>query len=705
MAKLTAEFRQSALRRGILVKTNQQVAVEPKLYNAASIEMANLGFIVAPAMLEGMSTPALEAMLADARTVIGADRAMTPIYPGFPKQVEELSTLTLLVEQIMHYWTGGAFLPDYPTLVREGLPIEDMLRHAREVQVLPAAATARELIHSLVTDSVALSDGDKEILKGAIELQHPTLENVAAIVGKANNGENVQTFIEAVANTVSYSGDDLLAAVTPLLKNTDQLLRVIFTLSSSPAEAKWQNNYELAVNHLSDTRSRAVRMGKLSRPVRRLIVKRLGELSRDFAADRLVARRNLWRKVMKTVHPYDYALSEHEKRAVDIIHSNVEYRTLNSLVEEAMVKRKAKKAIKLLSAHQPGNLLRRAVALLRLVKNEEEAQLLADSLATAGARSAVTTLVSAYNGIISANDDHARVTRVAGLTNTMVNRTNVTKVKASYLKLVLEGLERALEANLASKTAPKGPVAVLGSTPVPLVRRDAAVTDRVLDRGMEMAVAGEGDILRIFGHWTNNQKTSGYMDIGVVLLDENFEQLAVSTWNTWSEARSWSTYSGDKHVYPGDSAPEFIDVKLAQIKKEFPQVKWAAMTVQSWSGWPIVNVDFIAGAMLRSDAEAGEVFDARAVTTAFKPTTESTQAVPFAVNLETGALVWIDSSNGSKRAGDSSSNDQSIGSIVYDELARPRLTFGELGALWAKAHKVTTVDEPVDREMLLSLLA
>src|SRR5690606_4683239 len=121
----------------------------------------------------------------------------------------------------------------------------------------------------------------------------------------------------------------------------------------------------------------------------------------------------------------------------------------------------------------------------------------------------------------------------------------------------------------------------------------AATADRVLDRGQELTVIGDGDVLRMFGHWNNNQRSSGYMDIGVVLLDENFATVGVSTWDTWSDARDWSTYSGDCHVHPGGSAAEFIDVKLPAVRKSYSEAKYAAMTVQSWSGWPMNEVDFI----------------------------------------------------------------------------------------------------------------
>jgi hypothetical protein len=108
--------------------------------------------------------------------------------------------------------------------------------------------------------------------------------------------------------------------------------------------------------------------------------------------------------------------------------------------------------------------------------------------------------------------------------------------------------------------------------------------------------------------------------------------------------------------------------------------------------------------MLRSKPNSGEVFDARSVSTAFKPTTDSTQSVPLAVDLRSGKMVWVDSSNGSTAAGVSSTGDNSIGAIVYDELERPRLTLGELAVLWAKAHGVDIVDEPVNQKELMKLL-
>jgi hypothetical protein len=703
MSKITNDFRSNALRRGVLVKTNRGSSEQAFAY-AASIELANLGFIVDPSELVTVDNKTIVATINEARRIVGADRDMTPIYPGFPKQVQELSTMTLLVEQILHYWTAGAFLPNYPTVAREGLPIEDMLRNARSLRVLSAGETSRALTKELASNPVALSESDKELLQGAIELKRPSLELVEEIVKTSRNGENIQSFIRSVQSVGAFTNSDLAEAVIKNTFNTDVILRTLLTIFTKSAADKWDANYDLAVNTLADRHSHSVRMLNIPRSVRRIVVKQLGKTTTDFKADALVNRQNLWRKVMTAIHPFDFKPSDFDKRAVDIIHSNVEYKTLNSAVEEAMGNKDVNTAVEMLAKHQPGNLLRRVVALLRLVDNLKDAKLLSEKIQEVGGKSNLTTLISAYNGILSANSEHARVNRVAGLNNTMLDRSNVVKVNEGYVALVIESIKYSITEVLKNKKAPVGAVNVLSTAAVPLVRRDASTTDRNIDRGAEFAIAGEGDTLRIFSHWNNNQSRDGYMDIGAVVLDSEFNQVGVSTWNSWAQSRAWSTYSGDKNVYPGGSAAEYFDIDLKKVREIFPNAIYVAMTIQSWSGWPVANVDIIAGAMLRSKPNSGEVFDARTVATAFKPTTDSTQSVPLAVDLRSNKMIWVDSSNGSDEAGSSSTNDDSIGSIVYDELERPRFTLGELATLWADAHGVETVQGEVVKEDLLNLL-
>lgn len=734
MSKITDQLIEAALRRGILVRSKSSVPADESVRNVASIEFANLGFLVSPQDLSGMSTKNLVSALSSARKVVGADRDMKPVYAGFPEQVENLSTTTLLVEQILHYISFGQLMPDYPDIVREGLPLEDMLRNARKLKVMNVVDASKDLLRALISSPVAISEDDRNLVAACLDMFHMDVSTLVDIAKVSRNAENVQVLVrEVVARNLN--ANDVIVALSPVVKSPDALLRVVLGASSEKADRgvivsnsnalyttetngwgygyagkskseKNAENYELAVGNLSNTYARAVRMRNISRPARRAIVTRIGEVTKGFNADLLEARRDLWRGVMRAVHPYDFRLSEDSKRAVDIIHENCEYHTLNSLVEKAMAEGDVETVVHLLTENRPNDLLRRLVAILRLVSKKKQAEAIAEAVRSCGSRYSLSTLISAYNGVLSANDEHTRVTRVAGLNNTMVDRSNVAKVKKSHVKIISDALRDAMTEVLKNTDAPVGIVGTSGSNAVPLVRRDASTADRVLDRGQEIAIAGTGDVLRIFGHWNNNQSSSGFMDIGAVVLDEKCNTLSVSTWNSWSYTRDWSTYSGDKLVYPKDSAAEYFDLYLDKLRSKYPHAKYVAMTVQSYSGWPINNVDFLAGAMFRSDNKKGQTFDARTVASAFKPTTSATQAVPFVLNLDTKKLVWIDSSSGATDYGMSSTHDVSVGGIVYDELIRPRLTMGELAHMWATAHGAATDDSvAVDRDALLGLLS
>lgn len=706
MLQITDSFRESALRRGIIIRARKASSTPRAVVLAATVEFANLGFVAEPDALATLSVKALVDTLKNARKVIGADRDMVPVYPGFPKQVEELDTLTLIVEQLLHYWTGGQFLPDHPTEVREDLPIADMLRGARELRVLPVDEAVEEVVEELVTNPIALSQDDKDLLAGAVASVTPSLERFANILKDSPNAENAQSFLRSVLDSSdSVDRKSFTLAAIEGSRTSDAVLRHVLTAYGEPSAEKWRSKFDLAVNTLSDGDARAVRMRSIPRPVRRALVEKIASLSDGFRVDSLVGREGLWRTVLRSAHAFEFAQEPQAKRALDIVHGNVTHRTFASQIEAGLAEKDAERVIDLLRENKRGGeLIRRAVALMRLVKSNAEAEKLSEAIRELAGNSKLTTLISAHNGIRSANDEHARVTRVAGRNNTMMNRATVEKVQDSHLGLTLAALEDAIRANLKKKSAPVGDVPVLSNQPVSLVRRDASTSDRVLARGEELALVGSGNTLRVFGHWNNNMDRAGYMDIGVVILDEDFQHVAVSTWDTWNAEREWSTYSGDKLVHPGGSAPEFIDVNVKRLLEKYPRAKWAAMTVQSWSGFPIDDVDFIAGAMLRSNARAGEVFDARSVSTAFHPTTKSLQAIPFAVNLESNKIVWIDSSNGSTSAGVSSSRDETVGSIVYDEVARPRITYGELAELWADAHGAAIIDEPVEKSAIDALL-
>lgn len=708
MSKITEEFIESALRNGVIIRSSSKPGKEASqgVIYAAVIEMANLGFKVDADSLNGVSEKDLTNVIKRARVIVGADRNMKAVYPGFPKQVQELDTMTLIVEQLLHYWSFGTLVPDYPDVVRDQIPLKDIARlDPRETKVMTAREASDHFVKNLALNSIALSDNDKALLRGSIDMATFSLNDATEVIRDAKNGENLQTFVvfakDKLKNT--HSINDMAQAWVPAVHNIDELLRVVLALATEKVENALTVDYDQAVRNLDDSQTKNVRMINLSRPSRRVIMNRLSELSNGFKVDSVVAHRNLWRRVMRMIHPYSLSLDTNAKRASDIIHENIEYKTYNSLVEDALTKEDVRTVVDLLSNHQPGNLLRRLVSILRMSKNDNDAKAIVEGLNKAAHKSRLTTLISAYNGVLVANDTHARVTRVAGLHNSLVEK-EVKKVDEEYVSKVVDAIRDAIVKKLADSPAPVGSVGVNNDQAVPLVNRDASTSDREMSRGEKFALSDEGDTIRLFNHWRNNQNNSGYIDTGVVILDSEFNKLDVITWNSWHSGRAWATYSGDKLVYPGDEAVEYIDVDVNKLKQAYPDASWAVLTLQSYSGFPLNDVDVIAGVMVRSEPDSGENFDARTLATAFKPSVASLQAVPLAVDLSNGEMIWVDSSSGSTSTGVSAVNDETVGAVLYDEIIRPRLTIGELAELWAKAHNVETVNEPTDKDAVLKLL-
>ena len=671
---------ETALRTGHLVTTP---TTEPVLGDALSaafiVELANLGFIVTnPDKAKEIPTTQAEDTLHAARTIVGTDRDTTPIYPGFPQQVKDLPTTTLIVEQILHYLSGGTLLPDYPDVIREGLPLADAVRSGKKVEIVDYNDYGTAQLESLMKRTSAFSDVEKQKLRDVVD-GNLSDEEIVSYYTMTRNHENAHSFVNALISTGAYNPHNLFNVLADATYNITRLLRLYLAIYTTPIDGL-DGIYAKATGNLLNDEVFCIYHIPVPRKNRVKLVNRIGDTTQDFRVDEMLKHKQLWQRIICHIHGFDYQKNADAVRAMNIVNDNIDHTTFNSIIEQAMAKGEAVKASTLLLEHRPAELLRRAVALMRLPWRDEQANSVAENLHQAGLKAPFTTLISAYNGILNANEDVARLTRVAGRNNAVVSKDRA-KISDEHQTMALEALKQAMVAQLKELPAPKV-VGTRSDLRVPLVARDAATTDYAIDRGAEIDVAGGGDVLRLFSHWTAQQGQSGYVDLGVVLIDEDFNHMGALTWNTWYRYRDLGTYSGDKHVYPGDSAAEYYDIELSKVGKG---VRYLAVTLQSWSGYPLDTVDMIAGAMFRSEPGSGEVFEPRSIVSAFKPTVSSLQAVPYVFDMEKKKLIWLDSSSGSTRSHVSADDDSQVVDVVRSELG-DRLTFGELAQLWADAH-------------------
>lgn len=83
-------------------------------------EMHNFGFLVTKELYqylssldEATSVEVCQKVLSLAKESVGAHVAMKAFYPNFPRQVMEASDAELFINAILHYWTLGAWSPEY----------------------------------------------------------------------------------------------------------------------------------------------------------------------------------------------------------------------------------------------------------------------------------------------------------------------------------------------------------------------------------------------------------------------------------------------------------------------------------------------------------------------------------------------------------------------------------------------------------------
>lgn len=709
MASLNIDIINSFLRQGTVpvgeaFGSNTGTPASHEVVHAVVAELASLGFIITPFELSGVTNEFLESVLNSARSIVGVERfSTTPMYVNFPAQVKKMDTVELIVDQIVHYLSYGRLVPDHEDVkVRPGLTLKDLVGNGKNLNIREVDPLSE--VERLVSKPVALSQNERDLV--ALLVWEGFNENISdwhKIYRDARNHENAQVLFSALIDLMNDK-DKFIGTVLVFMgaaNNADRLLRIFLSAYSTPSNDN-REAYNRAVNELSDSDHWAVKMITAPKVVRRGLVYALSNVigDREYSADALISRNELWKRVMRMVHPYGVDNMDDTSRfALDVIHENIRYETYNAVVERVMAEKDVKNAIKVLS-QRPGNLLRRLVALARM-EDFTRAQAREVTEIIDKANLPLTTLISGYNGVLNANASGNKIVRIKGA-NTVVDGHNVT---AKHIGILSSGLKDAISKALAAKNAPVNPVGVIGEFPAPLVARDASRSDRELYRGQSIAEFEDNDTLRLFVHWVNNERVVD-VDLGINVYDKDLDTVSSVNYTNYYLSRSYATFSGDLTNAPKPhGASEYFDVDVSKLRKDYPQSRWIALSAIVFSGDVFKSLDHVYGVMVRSDDEKGEIYDPRTVSASGSSVADSRSVTAMVVDLEGNRVFWVDSGVGNNRLyGNSTSQSDEIAAVIRTEVMRETLTAGELARMWATAHGVATVKEKVDMDSLESLL-
>ena len=719
MASLNIDIINSFLRQGTVpvgeaFGSNTGTPASNEVVHAVVAELASLGFIITPYELSGVTNEFLESVLDSARSIVGVERfSTTPMYVNFPAQVKKMDTVELIVDQIVHYLSYGSLVPDHEDVkVRPGLTLKDLVGNGKNLNVREVDPLSE--VERLVSKSVALSQNERDLVILLVwEGFNDNISDWHKIYRDTRNHENAQVLFSALIDLMNDK-DKFINTVLVFMgatNNADRLLRIFLSAYSTPSNDN-REAYNRAVNELSDSDHWAVKMITAPKAVRRGLVYALGNIigHREYSADALISRHELWKRVMRMVHPYSIGNMDDTSRfALDVIHENIHYETYNAVVERVMAEKDVKNAIEVLS-QRPGNLLRRLVALARM-EDFTRAQAREVTEIIAKANLPLTTLISGYNGVLNANASGNKIVRIKGA-NTVVDSHNAT---AKHIGILSSGLKDAISKALAAKNAPVNPVGVIGEFPAPLVARDASRSDRELYRGQSIAEFEDTDTLRLFVHWFNKEsgtENSWYddgvvdVDLGINVYDKDLNTVSSVNYTNYDLSRSYATFSGDLTNAPKPhGASEYFDVDVSNLRKNYPQSRWIALSAIVYSGDVFKNLDHVYGVMVRSDDEKGEIYDPRTVSASGSSVADSRSVTALVVDLEGNRVFWVDSGVGNNTLyGNSTSQSDEIAAVIRTEVMRETLTAGELARMWATAHGVATVKEKVDMDSLESLL-
>jgi len=554
----------------------------------------------------------------------------SPMYPNFPEQVANASDATLYINAMIHYLgaaLGKRIIPFYEENERAELfdfaNLETIsLGNIDEFNSIPK---------KLLASPVAISPSDRDDVLWFFQNSKDAVQSIVPDV--VPNKENFALLVNLVKE---LGQDELISFLEERITVTTDILRVAVALNDG--------DVTLAVSS---------RFGKISRPVRRAMLKSLNGMTN--VVEDMLRHKEEWKRLGEHLHPGEYKTRFPETfSAFEVLRKDLPFITSTSAVERAILNRSFTAALGLLSA-RPGDFARRLDHLLRLNYGDSA---MSDSLVKQFAK--VASKVSSnvlwqlrthmvYRQELVDGTNVRIVTPKGNLTKMITLDEKLAPIDMSYVKRIIEICDEALRENYATKSA-LGKVYVdknLDGFAIPQSLRNASRALKEVGRGSRIPADvnfPQGNFadstIRLFTWW-HESDTRTDLDLSVVFFDDAFKlKDSISYRNL---RNNYSVHSGDFTSAP-QGASEFVDVNVQKAREA--GARYALVSVLSFTRQPFYELkECFAGVMLRQgEPQRGKVFDARTVQMTFDLTGESSVAVPLVFDLETGEMIWADAS-------------------------------------------------------------
>lgn len=432
--------------------------------------------------------------------------------------------------------------------------------------------------------------------------------------------------------------------------------------------------------------AKGLRLRTLPRPLRRDLLAVLDALPVGTVAEDLGRHRQAWLRAGELLHPYEYrerfpyaaaAFAVLRQSDLDLHglgprlgeapaplrinatpagHTRLVVSTFAAEVERALAGGDVRAAVRLL-ARRPGELVRRLHHLLRVHASwspgEPLPAVLEDALPAALRAVAPGPLLGAYGRL--------RAPREIGERRLYFPRGRVALAHArdDWGTAVPAGLSAPvcalIEAELLRRAGRHERVELavldegLADLVVPFAERAAARTLVAVPRGSVQRLP-DGGRVRLFLHWTQQQRQRVDLDLSVALYDDRWQFTGLCDYTHLVHGPSAAVHSGDfTSAPPPHGATEFVDLDLPALAGA--GARYAVVVVFSYNDIPFEELaDAFAGFMELDEGTAarhrGDRFHPAAVRQRLDLSGDAKVCVPMIVDLARRSYTWTDLNTG-----------------------------------------------------------
>lgn len=576
-------------------------------------EMHNFGFLVTKELYqylssldEATSVEVCQKVLSLAKESVGAHVAMKAFYPNFPRQVMEASDAELFINAILHYWTLGAWSPEYveekrPDLAEENPKTEISLISMEDVKAyfFRILASKNSIPASLVEFvEMGIEEGWGAEYKGEIPFKETLCRVATALVkqGQSING---------------------------VVATTTDVLRVMAALSESDIELKTK-----------------VRFKSLNRKARRALVSALEEV---INISDVKAYASLWKRAFHSLHVGEFGGKVAEIAARFRNEKNVV--TSETVVAEAIKSGDVKVAVNKL-VNKPSVFARSLDKLLRDSDPKTSAWVIKEfAKVVEKVDSKVLLQVLGHFKGRSLNEAGERVVFTAGSKGKALLAPSLKALDKSVVEHIVSVIKAELKNKFAEKALLKGKKVFISpevySVLIPSQLASITENKKTVARGSRVPLDlipedAEKNVLRMFIHWIGQDQ-----DLSAFFINEDMTEFSQVAY--YNLRNNYACHSGDVTYAPAPhGGSEFLDVRMDEALAD--GMRYIAMDVRVYNGPTFLKHErSFAGFMLRNDLKSGEIFEPTTVRGKFDITLDGSTVMPCFFDMKTREMIWLDS--------------------------------------------------------------